>query len=78
MIGHPEDWLIVADRLKALSEPKKIIDYQILCRRSRKDLYQDILGDLKEGWLLWGTPYGLVIDETDFHFQAMIKYGNDL
>lgn len=76
MQGHPDDWLVVADSFRALSEPKSIDDYTILCHTSRKDLTVEVLFLLKDGWILFGTPYALYDGENEkhYHFQAMVKY----
>jgi hypothetical protein len=77
MQGNVEDWLVLADRLKALQTPKNITDYKILTN-ARRDVFEEQIKDyLGEGWILLGTPYVVGGEDRHYLFQAMVKYANN-
>jgi hypothetical protein len=85
MLGHPEDWMIAADKLNRLKEQKKIIDFVHLfvvqedvdsLKESLLKLDTQIMKLISDGW----SPYGNILFniETDGQWpsmiQAMVKY----
>jgi hypothetical protein len=77
MQGNVEDWLVLADRLKALQTPRTITDYKILSSAQRDLLEEQVKDYLGEGWILFGTPYVVGGEDRHYLFQAMVKYGNN-
>lgn len=74
MQGHPDDWMIVADRIQELRKPCKLIGYRLM--QSDKTTTTDslesvILEWVAKGYELYGNPYE---SKQGFPCQAMVKY----
>lgn len=52
---------------------RKIINYDILSSPSKTILIERVKEKLKEGWVIYGHPYIMNIEQ----YQAMVKYEDE-